>query len=103
MNEVVSPVETDSDKIYNFNVGQVLVYFYINSNQHFDFDPKEILSLNQWNMFLDFFTILSKKLKTEILFMPEDGNYENIKSILVQISGNDVVYNFDIKTKYIDN
>ncbi|NJL15365.1 MAG: hypothetical protein HC913_21765 [Microscillaceae bacterium] len=103
LNEVVSLVEKETNSIYTFEVAQVTVAFYTNSDQHLDFDPKDIVSINQWTLFLDFFKILSKKLNGEILFRPEDSDYESKESVLVLISGNDVVYNFDIKAGYDDD
>jgi len=103
LKDVVNLDEKELNEIYTFDIEQVLVCFYTNSGQHFEFDPRDIIGLNQWTKFLDFFKILAKKLNTEILFRPEDSNYESRESILVQISGNDVVYNFNIKAAYDDN
>ena len=97
LKDVVNLDAKESNEIYTFEIAQVLVCFYTNSDQHFDFDPKDIISLNQWTKFLDFFKILAQKLNTEILFRPEDSNYTSKESILAQISGNDVIYNFNVK------
>ena len=89
-----------NDTIYSFEIASVKIYFYTKSDHHFDFDPKDINSIDEWTIFLDFFKTISKKLNTEILFRPEDSDYKSNDSILVRISGNEVFYNFEIKANY---
>lgn len=102
LNEVVILNQIE-DTILSFEIDNVNIYFYTKSDQHFDFDPKEIVSPKQWTSVLTFFKRLSTNLKAEIFFRPEDSNYDSKESILVQISGNTVVYNFVIKADYDDN
>lgn len=86
--------------IYLLDVADVEVCFYMNSDQHFDFDPKQVENEDQWNKFLDFFKRLSVNLNSEVLFKPEDSDFSNEESILLSISGEIVKYNFDIESGY---
>lgn len=101
LNETVKLNENDT--IYSFEIASVKIFFYTKSNQHFDFDPKEIKSADQWSIIVDFFKNISKKLNAKILFRPEDSSRKNEESVLIQILGNDVTYNFDIKADYENN
>ena len=52
LNDTVSLIQNDT--IFSFEIENVPIYFYSKSTHHFDFDPKGIVGLNQWNLFLDF-------------------------------------------------
>jgi hypothetical protein len=96
-------IQSKSTGIYLLNVADVEVCFYLDSDQHFDFDPKQVENENQWNKFLDFFKRLSLKLNSEVLFRPEDSDFERDESILLSIFGENVKYNFDVENGYTND
>jgi len=91
-------LENTSENIFKFDNSGAEVYFYLNSDQHFDFDPKTIMSAEQWNKFLETFKMISKDLKSEVLFRPEDSNPK--ENITVRIINDHVEYNFDVYESY---
>jgi hypothetical protein len=91
-------LENTSDNIFKFDNAGTEVYFYMNSDQHFDFDPKTISSAEQWVQFLETFKTISKDLKSEVIFRPEDSNPK--ENITVRIKNDNVEYDFDVYESY---
>lgn len=90
-----------SPSIACFEVHEVKVYFYLNSDDHnFDFDPKQIITEDQWNNFLEAFIQLSKQLDSDVHLRPEDSNRG--EDVLVCITGDEVTYDFDVHLSYQD-
>lgn len=86
--------------IFQFENASTEVFFYTKSDQHFDFDPKTITTMEQWERFLVLFKEMSKKLNRDILFRPED-DYEDDPP-LVRISGDHITYNYNVIEGYRD-
>ncbi len=87
--------------LFEFSNSNVTVYFYKNSEQHFDFDPRNVKSMEQWEKFLVIFMNISKAFKKDVLFRPED-NKGDLDSVIVRVTDNLVGYNFEIRDKYKD-
>ena len=96
--EKIVNLEKTSDNIFKFDNSGTEVYFYLNSDQHFDFDPKTISSAEQWNKFLETFIRISKDMESEVLFRPEDSNPR--ENITVKIINDNVDYDFDVYEAY---
>ncbi len=96
--EKIVNLEKTSDYIFKFDNSGTEVYFYLNSDQHFDFDPKTISSAEQWNKFLKTFIKISKDMESEVLFRPEDSNPG--ENIIVKLINGNVEYDFDVFETY---
>ena len=91
-------LEMINDDIYKFENAGTDIYFYLNSDQHFDFDPKTISSEHQWSKFLDTFKKISKDLESNVLFRPEDSN--SGENIIIKIIKDEVQYDFKVYEAY---
>jgi|SRR5690606_754753 len=96
--EKIVNLEKASDNIFKFDNSGTEVYFYLKSDQHFDFDPKTISSAEQWNEFLETFIKISKDMESEVLFRPEESNPRG--NITVKIINDNVEYFFDVFETY---
>ena len=85
--------------ILEFDNSNVNVFFYKDSDQHFDFDPRDIKTINQWEQFLEIFKRISKTFKKNVLFRPEDNNGD-LDSVLVRLTDDQVDYNFKVRDNY---
>lgn len=85
--------------IYELENGKVNIYFYKKSSQHFDFDPRDIKSLDQWEDFLIIFKNISKTFNKSVLFRPEDS-MGDMDSVVVKVTDDQVDYNFKVIENY---
>ena len=93
---------TTIDKdIYEFDNSNVNVFFYKDSDQHFDFDPRDIKTMKQWEQFLEIFKRISKTFEKDVLFRPEDNNGD-LDSVLLRITKDQIDYNFKVIDNYKD-